>query len=233
MAISFDAASGGPYHLAGSTLSWSHTVGAGQNRILFVGVALFAVGTVSGVTLGAQNFTFLRADAVSNYRSEIWYLVAPTSGVGTITVTLSASLASTALAASYAGVDPAIPLEGSNGNVRSGLATSATVGVTSTSDNDWIFDVVSAQTTSGVTASQTQRAQNNGTNGTIGISDTGPISPPATTTMTWTGIGSTDLWAISGVAMIPAGGVSSNAFFTMGHGDAGRTTGVFTIGMHD
>jgi hypothetical protein len=86
--------------LGTAALSWSHTIGSGQNRVLFVALhfedegsagssATAITWTVSGVP---QSLTLI--PATSSLRSgeiglQLWGLVAPTVGTGTISVTKS------------------------------------------------------------------------------------------------------------------------------------------------
>ena len=70
-----------------TTLSWTHVVGSGSDRLLVVGVSIEdADETVSSVTLdpsgSAQSFTQI-SGARSSYdetSTELWYLVNPASG---------------------------------------------------------------------------------------------------------------------------------------------------------
>ena len=76
---------------AGSSLSWKHTVGAGSNRILVVGVTLNSSKTVSSVTYGGQALTKVTSGSVtfSTYDNEMWYLLNPPQETATVTVTAS------------------------------------------------------------------------------------------------------------------------------------------------
>jgi hypothetical protein len=76
------------------SLSWGHTVANGANRALVVGIRKrnYAGTGVSTVTFGAQGLTKLGGTAAgvdNNPAVEVWYLIAPAVGAGTITVTLA------------------------------------------------------------------------------------------------------------------------------------------------
>src|SRR5215831_10411724 len=74
-----------------STLSWSHTVGGGLNRMLLVGVSTRTT-SVSSVSYGGQALTFIGGVSEGvTLRSEIWALANPASGTATVTVNLAAS----------------------------------------------------------------------------------------------------------------------------------------------
>lgn len=111
----------------GSTaqLSWPHTVGTGANRLLVVGVAIRNAGkTVTSVSYGGQALTFLQArnNHDGAVRVEQWYLGAPPSGTGTITVSLSGSAKVVGGALSLAGADQVSPFRGlaANGSTDTG-----------------------------------------------------------------------------------------------------------------
>src|SRR5882672_9251335 len=90
-AITFDSASNA-FGNAVSSLTWAHTVGAGNDRILVVGVSIRGNATVTGITYAGQALT--SAGAVANggtNSAEIWTLVAPPTGTANIVVSLSAA----------------------------------------------------------------------------------------------------------------------------------------------
>src|SRR5262245_45490817 len=73
--ITFDAAASGG--TIGGTASWSHTVGAGSNRILVVGLSFFAYPRTDSVTYGTRSLTRqVLNDGVRAF-CEIWILVDP------------------------------------------------------------------------------------------------------------------------------------------------------------
>lgn len=88
-----------------NTLTFSHTVADGPDRLLVVGVALggndvtdgTAVEAVQSVTFNGQSLQLLSGGAISDpgatpvTRSEIWYLVNPPATTGNVVVTLQNS----------------------------------------------------------------------------------------------------------------------------------------------
>src|SRR5437773_247767 len=95
------------------SLTWSHTVGAGTNRILIVGVSIVDGGaTVTGVTYSGQALTLIggQTAGASTDRIEMWRLLAPPVGTASIVVTLSAAKRIVGGAVSYTGVDQTTPL---------------------------------------------------------------------------------------------------------------------------
>ncbi len=73
-AITFDSASNAIGN-AVSSLTWAHTVGAGNNRILVVGVSIRSNGNATGVTYAGQALTLAGSVANGGTNSaEIWTL---------------------------------------------------------------------------------------------------------------------------------------------------------------
>lgn len=199
----FDHASSSPYEASLSTYNWTHIIGTNNNRALFVHVGIFGTGTVSSIDVSGQGMTFVRSDANGIYSSEIWKLVAPTSGSRTITVTLDASLTSIAAATSYWNTDQTNPDSANNG--ANGTNTPAAGSVTPASSKNRVFGGVAAQTASGVSdqIGQAKRFRTAGALGTISGAEKGTIVTAASTTLTWNGIGTLDSWAVSLVAVQP------------------------------
>jgi len=69
------------------TVTWSHTIGGGANRILIVGVS--GETPVSGIAYGSSSLALLAAQNQGSIRAEAWYLLNPPTGTATITVTFS------------------------------------------------------------------------------------------------------------------------------------------------
>lgn len=159
-----------------SSLTFAHTVGAGNNRLLVVGIAIRtdnSGGTkVGSVTWNGTALTCLvaRNDAntngvcgtsgtATNQRSEIWTLTNPASGtfnvvVNTVTTTGTAGTTTIAAAAqSYANVASVA----SGGTGASGsLTTTGTITGITTPVNGFVFDEISlAQSISALTATGT------------------------------------------------------------------------------
>jgi uncharacterized repeat protein (TIGR01451 family) len=204
-AITTDPTSSAFTSSAALSLSWSHTIGAGSNRLLLVGVSINAGTTVSSVTWGAQALALVGAQngQATQSRSEIWSLVAPASGTGTITVNMSAAAVFGAGGASFSGVDQTTPLGTfvSAGN----NSTTPTVTVTSAA-GELVFDTLAARgdsLTATVGAGQTQLwnyTTGSSPNDVIGASSTEPGA--ASVTMSWTlAIGRS--WALGAVPIRP------------------------------
>lgn len=121
-----------------STISFSHTLGSASN-FLALGVYESIGGgppiPITSVTYGSQ-MMILATTAASN--TSIYYLVNPTPGTNTITITLSGAANEYAVVASdYSGVDTLNPIDVSTSQI--GDTTPLTLTVTTTKDKDWAF----------------------------------------------------------------------------------------------
>ncbi len=200
----FDNAATSNYEPALSTYNFNLVIANQPDRCLVVGVDIFAAGTVSSVTAGGVNLSFIRADLNSVYRSELWRLVNSATGTVNIVVTLSTSLTSITNAQSYYNVDQSAPIEANNGNT--GTNTPASASLTPKTSGGLVVGTLAASSASGVTshAGQNSRTASNGAIGTGASDDKGPnAAPPVSTTLQWDGLGALDTWAVSLAALRP------------------------------
>lgn len=204
--MAFDAATNSGYQAAQSTYSWSHTC-TGSDRFLSVDVSLLSAGaTVSSITYNgvALSLIGVQSTVTAFGRVECWGLVAPDSGSHTIAVTLSSSIASAGTAVSYADVHQTIPTEAFNSAqaTNAGSATDASVVATPVADNCIIHAALVTDDGS-VAANQTTRNNVTGAIGSGANEDTGPVTPAAATTMSYTGLGIVATWAMGAYAIRP------------------------------
>jgi len=123
----------------GSSLSWSHTVDPGSDRILVVGVSLRKNDkSVTSITYGGTG-GFVQAGTQvgpgADHRVEIWYRLMPTIGTATIEVSLSGSEDAAAGAVSLTGVHQGTPV----GNFAGAGADSTDPSVTVSSAPDEVI----------------------------------------------------------------------------------------------
>jgi hypothetical protein len=89
--IAIDTASSG--FAQSSNLSWPHTVGAGTDRFLLVGVSIRDLDppdSVSTITYAGQSLTKIGRKSFNRDASvEMWYLKNPPTGTGSVVVTLT------------------------------------------------------------------------------------------------------------------------------------------------
>ena len=96
--------------LKAASLSWSHTIGTGMNRLLVVGVAVEDGRTVTAVTYRGESLTSTGGQEWSEgNRVEFWYLKAPTPGTGTVKVSLNGKANMVGGADSFFGTDQVAP----------------------------------------------------------------------------------------------------------------------------
>lgn len=185
----------------GTSLTFSHTVGAGSDKILIVGVGLYSNKAVSGITYNGVSLNFLakQSRGSPNVWTELWYLKNPDSGTHDIVITNSITRI-VGGASSYFGVEQASTF----GTVakRSSWSRFPSVDVSSAID-ELVVDAFACQgaNTATVGAGQTQRWNRNYSTYVRGggSSEAGA----GTVTMSWT-LGGNENWAIVAVAMKPA-----------------------------
>lgn len=206
--VVFDSASTSTYEAALSTYNWTHTITGNANRILIVGVSIFATGSVTSIDVSGQAMSVIRTDTNGIYRSELWRLFAPASGTVTITVTLNASLTSIANAQSYYNVHQT-QLDTSNG--ANGTSSPATASVTTNTNLATVVGNLATKTATGVILDPilNERSNSSGALGTGASADFGDVTPAGSQTIDWTGIAALDSWAISLVSLKPPTAVLS------------------------
>jgi Concanavalin A-like lectin/glucanases superfamily/Domain of unknown function (DUF2341) len=181
-----------------SSLSWSHTVDNQANRVLVIGVtAEYSSGSncqATSVKYGGTALTRIdQSSAVSSsiYQCvSLWYLVAPTVGTATVSVTFPVTLdGATAGAVNLYSVKQGAP-DASNTNYSNSGATSTNV--TTLAANSTVVDVFGSGQSlgdlgpgSGQTAQWTQDSGNSNSGG----SSTETATSPHSVNMSWTQTG--------------------------------------------
>lgn len=216
--VTFDSASSDS--VQASSLSWSHTIGAGgSNRFLLVGISIRDSNppdTVSSATFAGQNLTFIGRKSYNRDASiEMWYLLNPPTGTNTVTVTLTGTADLVGGATSWTGVNQASPL-GTFASAGGGFNTTPSVEVSSTA-GEVVVDVAtrpdSCVGNNTVGPGQTQRwnrCQTPGDTRGLGSSESGA----STVTMSWT-IGS-EVWAIGAVPIKPTFAALEKIYYITG-----------------
>jgi uncharacterized repeat protein (TIGR01451 family) len=191
---------------ATATLSWSHTVGLGSNGVLIVGVSNRRSNrTVNSIRYAGLNLSRIgfRNSGASSSRLELWYLLAPPQGTGTVVVTLTGSTDMVGGAASFFGVDPATPL----GSFASASGSGLTASLSAPSfPGELVVDLVAAP---GIAVSLSpgsgQAIQWNDGSGTAGADVRGgssSIAGASSVPLSWT-LGVSSDWAIGAVSLKP------------------------------
>lgn len=235
MAIALDA-TGTAATSATSPITWSHTIGAGSNTFLVVGVTVNSStqSTVTAVTFNSVSMTNMKSlqgtSGTLTDEVSLWGLAAPASGAHTVSVTATlGTLPDLAgVSVSYSGVNQSVTPDATG----SGQTTTTTPGAftwntTTVTDNDWVVAVgnyvSNGATQTTLTATQTSRGTQNmsiNLTGVMRMEDTNAaVTPPAVQSMGFTSGGGTGrtiaLLSTVSVALAPFVASASSTSSTM------------------
>jgi hypothetical protein len=196
-------------------LNWSHTVGSGANRLLVVGVSIRNAGrTVTAVSYRGQALTLLQAQNNSDaaVRVEQWYLVAPLSGTGTVTVRLTDDAKVVGGAVSFTGAAQVAPFRALASAGSTGTGTTNPVVADSSAVSELMVSAVATEGDAGPTlapmAGQSQAWKRYyGTSGGDVAGGGSTAAGAANLTVGWTK-SEVAKWAIAAAAIKPAPSVS-------------------------
>jgi len=201
--ITFDAATSASSSTAGTTLSWSHTVGSGNNRVLVVGIVT-KDSTASDQIISSVKFNGVNMTAVtgstksrvvysgssysSTLRTDLYYMLNPPSGTYTVLITYNGSVSyRVAGAISLANVKQQAPEAGiTNGATGASISTAITV----PNSGAWIVDVVGQSGNGSFTSSTTTERWDKYSGYNTGACGTKAVTTPGSNTITWTYSGS-------------------------------------------
>lgn len=222
MAITFDAGSTGQVASA-LTLTISHTVGAGSDRVLVVLVHSIAADklsgatvTYNGVSLGAPVLAFAAGYTYG------WVMVAPPVGTANVVITFNAADAyANAVVASFAGVDQSTPVS-ATGTFNDGFAGSPrSLSVTTPTDGACldILYIANASTTMTPTGSGQTMVGSKMVNSGV-WSTAGSYRLGAASSMDWTFTGGVLAAQQGAIALAPAAGgpaeITGSSSITLG-----------------
>jgi hypothetical protein len=187
MAITIDSTSSAT-GTAGTTLTYSHTVGAGENRVLLVmmGIDDSTPGFPSSVTYNGVSLTQLGGlgSANSPMLTDGWFLVNPDTGTHDIVITKDSGRPTASSAISMFGA--LTPLQADSDGNFADAATSAPLTLDASASGmlfDCITTSLAAPTADG---SQTAFGAANNFSGTIDYSSSYKTVAAGTPSMTWT-----------------------------------------------
>jgi len=164
--ILFDASSSHYSSFNGSSLSWSHTIGNGDNRILAVGVVA-ENNDANSLEVSSVDFGGFGLNMVPNsvetaglgsgsdrvVKSELYYLLDPPSGTGTITITYLENVSKRCAGAiSLENAEKEVPEAVSTGSV--GGTNTISTNITTLTDGAWVVDVVGSNNQGSFTVGQ-------------------------------------------------------------------------------
>jgi len=216
--IEFDAASSNYSASAGTTLSWSHTVSSGNNRLLVVGIvsedATPADQIISSVKFNGVSMTLVpdstksRGNASSGLRTDLYYMLNPPVGTFTVLITYNGSV-------SYR-VGGAISLRNIKQQVPEAVITNSASSATTISTNitvpnagAWIVDVVGHSNSGSFTTSTSTERWDRNSGSHTGAGSTKAVSSPGSNTVSWTYSGSSGTAIHSLAAFAPSETVGS------------------------
>jgi hypothetical protein len=238
-AITQDTPSSAATGTPANSLTWSHTVGTGSNRILIVGVSSAAQGANITVTYGGVSMTAVPsslATAITLAQSQLFYLLNPTSGAANIVVSTSGTVDRiVGGGVSLANVNQTNPL--GTAKITSGNSTSASLSVPS-NVGDVVIDVLAKNNTDVPTAGGSQASKWNATSGGVDLPTAKELGAgstlagsDATTAMSWSWTNAR-AFAYSSVAVKPTYSVSQTITST-GHIEQSGTTPAVGTGAAD
>jgi pectate lyase len=217
-AIGFDAASRAATTTTGRTsLSWSHTVGGGVDRMLVVGVACEDASTTDanitsvtyrGVALTAVPNSKRSGGGTGIIQTQLFYLLTAglgAAGSGSVIVTMQGAVDGiSAGATSLTGVNQGAP-QGATTNVDTSGADSISTSITSAAANSWIVDVVGSGNSGSFTPSSGQTERwDIAASGMTGATSTKALTASGATTLGWSHSGANRL-AHSLASLAPSG----------------------------
>ena len=182
MAIALDTASTALVFRGSHSISWSHTVGSGDNRILLVAISTIATSgaqidscTFNGVAMTALNTNVYISTGTTRPMS--WfYMIAPP--VGTYTIASSNNQGDfpttndiRGAAVSYSGVAQTGFPDSKNANFDTSNVTSITTNTTVVASNCWLVGFGESQGTITASTGATERAKTSNADGFIGVFD--------------------------------------------------------------
>ncbi|MHC4739148.1 MAG: beta strand repeat-containing protein [Planctomycetota bacterium] len=213
--IEFDNVSSNAVTGASTTLSWSHTVGTGSDRILIVGIAGEDSSesdlVISSVTYGSANMTFVSGSSATGgsgafkMKTELYYLLNPDSGTDTVTVTYSGPVTSRCGGAISLDNVEQQSAEAVSTNANESTNTIST-NITTQTDGAWVVDVVGCGNSGSftTTASGMTERFDVTTVDSSGAGSTKSVSSAGSTTMSWEHTGANRM-ALSAAAFAPTG----------------------------
>lgn len=174
-----------------SSRSWSHTVGSGTNRAIYVACCFWNNGgSVSTVTYGGVSLTRVLQSSLStsNDRVEVWRLLNPTSGAATVAVTFSTAADGETASLSFDTVHQTTPER--NTGSTTGSSNGPTISATGAQTGDAILDALCWEDRSiaATMGTQTNRVQRFNTTAVAGEGGAGSTvtTAPTPQTMNWT-----------------------------------------------
>ncbi len=200
----------------GTSLSWSHTIASGTQRLLVVGisnsVSSAPVGPPSSVTFGSAGGTqsLISAGSVNNSTLDVslWILTAPLVSTANITAVFDKSQSGiVGGGVNFDGIDQSEPIRGATGFSATGNDTAPKVTVTSAT-NDIVIDAICVNAVPTVTGDETERWDADSGTTISGAGST--MAGGASVEPSWV-LGASQPWAQRAISLRPGGLGSADA----------------------
>lgn len=214
MAIAFDATSLSTAQTT-SPITWNHTC-TGSDLILWVGFGLGGTSSdnVTGITYNGTSMTLgTKVQTPLDSWIYLYYLIAPSSGTNTVSVSVSSAVDTKCGASSFTGANQTGQPDATTTNTGSSVTTLAT-NITTIADNSWVVGVSGASNLTlsagtGVTSRSGQVVQ--GVVWLLGDSNSAK-TPAGSYSMTFNDSSSVRM-ATAMASFSPSGGASTSAVF--------------------
>lgn len=210
--IAFQGATTSSEAASATGITFSHTVTAGSNVALVVGLAYrdnggAAPGTVTAAYNGVSMTLLGHTGRVNQVGAAIWCLANPATGAHNVVISIGQTVdLLRAGAMDFSGVDQSTPCEA--GNTATGASNTPSIAITTVTDNSWVVDSLYSKSGNATVTGSGQTERWNGTVGggadDTGGSTFGPKTPAGAHSMTWTNNGESTNWSIAGCALKPA-----------------------------
>lgn len=173
---------------SGASVTFSHTVASGSNRLLLVGVERGDGITITGITYDGVALSELVDDAADfTGRRGVWGLLSPNVGTANIVVSFSGTTASWCGAADYTGVlQSGLPDDTATDAIVSGVNTQADLSFTTTVDDCWSFCITEGDNGSVGGVTNATELQQNGTDRIAIFDSNGSLGSAGSKTMSTT-----------------------------------------------
>lgn len=196
--IEFDAASSGFNSSAGTTLSWSHTIGGGNNRVLVVGIAA-EDSSPNDLTINSVTYNGVDMDPIpgtsssvgTSYlqKTELYYLLdneLPSAGSYSVVITYSGSVDNINGGAISLTNVAQQPVEAVAVNANTSSSTIST-NITTLTNGAWVIDVVGCGNSGSfsTTTGGMQERWDVSASSASGAGSTKPVASAGLTTMSW------------------------------------------------
>jgi len=197
--------------LGKNSITWSHTIGLGSDRLLVVRIYNNAISpSLATVTYGGTNLLNLGTKDDGIHRVEIWYMLNPPVGIASIVATLPVGFESwiAGNSTSFSNANQAIPFNGMTLTTNTGrLSNGGTMSVTGipTSPSEMVVDIFARDLYAPVAIPAVLGQTQDFLFGSSGAYASFGSHKTSTSTMAWATSGGSDSWVAAAVSIRRSG----------------------------